>query len=152
MGVPAMAAHFFVFYYGIVADITPPVALAAYAGAAIAKGKPMKTGITATRLAIGAFIIPFVFASSPALLFIDTTWYEVVLITVTATLGMVGVAAGLSGYLVSNMNIVERILAIVGGLMLIVPGLVTDFGGIGLIALVVVIQAFRRRSAITTAA
>ena len=71
---------------------------------------------------------------------------------VSATLGMVGVAAGLSGYLVSNMNIVERILAIVGGLMLIVPGLVTDFGGIGLIALVVVIQAFRRRSAITTAA
>ncbi|MBQ3305341.1 MAG: TRAP transporter large permease subunit, partial [Clostridia bacterium] len=146
MGVPQIAAHFFVFYYGIVADITPPVALAAYAGAAIAKGKPMKTGVTATRLAIGAFIIPFVFAASPALLFIDTVWYEVVLITITATLGMMGVAAGLSGYLLTNMNIVERILTIGGGLALIIPGTLTDFIGLGLIALGVVMQVIRKRS------
>ncbi|MBQ9300977.1 MAG: TRAP transporter large permease subunit, partial [Clostridia bacterium] len=151
MGVPAIAAHFFVFYYGIVADITPPVALAAYAGAAIAKGKPMKTGVTATRLAIGAFIIPFVFAASPALLFIDTTWVEVILITITATLGMVGLAAGLSGYLVSDMNPLERVLAIGGGLMLIMPGLATDFAGIGLIALVLIIQGLRKRSVQTAA-
>ena len=147
MGVPAIAAHFFVFYYGIVADITPPVALAAYAGAAIAKGKPMKTGVTATRLAIGAFIIPFVFAASPALLFIDTVWYEVILITITATLGMVGVAAGLSGYLVADMNIVERALMIGGGLALIVPGTLTDFIGLGIIALGVVMQLFHRKKA-----
>ncbi len=140
MNVPAVAAHFFVFYYGIVADITPPVALAAYAGAAIAKGKPMQTGITATRLAIGAFIIPFVFAVSPALLLIDTVWTQVIVISVTAALGMVGVAAGLSGYLLKNMNIAERVLCIAGGLMLIVPGLATDLGGVGLIALVVLIQ------------
>lgn len=145
MGVPQIAAHFFVFYYGIVADITPPVALAAYAGAAIAKGKPMKTGVTATRLAIGAFIIPFVFAASPALLFIDTVWYEVVLITITATLGMMGVAAGLSGYLLTNMNIIERLLTIGGGLALIVPGTLTDFIGLGLIALGVVMQVLRKR-------
>ena len=145
MGVPQIAAHFFVFYYGIVADITPPVALAAYAGAAIAKGKPMKTGVTATRLAIGAFIIPFVFAASPALLFIDTVWYEVVLITITATLGMIGVAAGLSGYLLTNMNIIERLLTIGGGLALIVPGTLTDFIGLGLIALGVVMQVIRKR-------
>ncbi len=147
MGVPAIAAHFFVFYYGIVADITPPVALAAYAGAAIAKGKPMATGVTATRLAIGAFIIPFVFAASPALLFIDTVWYEVVLITLTATLGMVGVAAGLSGYLLTNMTILERLLLIGGGLALIVPGTLTDFIGLGVIALGVVIQVIRMRKA-----
>ena len=146
MGVPQIAAHFFVFYYGIVADITPPVALAAYAGAAIAKGKPMKTGVTATRLAIGAFIIPFVFAASPALLFIDTVWYEVVLITITATLGMIGVAAGLSGYLLTNMNIIERLLTIGGGLALIVPGTLTDFIGLGLIALGVVMQVIRKRN------
>jgi len=146
MGVPAIAAHFFVFYYGIVADITPPVALAAYAGAAIAKGKPMQTGVTATRLAIGAFIIPFVFAASPALLFIDTVWYEVILITLTATLGMIGVAAGLSGYLLTNMNIIERLLCIGGGLALIVPGTLTDFIGLGLIALGVVMQFLRRRN------
>ncbi len=145
MGVPQIAAHFFVFYYGIVADITPPVALAAYAGAAIAKGKPMKTGVTATRLAIGAFIIPFVFAASPALLFIDTVWYEVILITLTATLGMVGVAAGLSGYLLTDMNIIERILTIGGGLALIIPGTLTDFIGLGVIALGVVMQVLRRR-------
>ena len=147
MGVPAIAAHFFVFYYGIVADITPPVALAAYAGAAIAKGKPMATGVTATRLAIGAFIIPFVFAASPALLFIDTTWYEVVLITITATLGMMGVAAGLSGYLLTPMNIVERVLAIGGGLCLIIPGHLTDVIGIAVVALVVVLQLVRRKAA-----
>ena len=150
MGVPAIAAHFFVFYYGIVADITPPVALAAYAGAAIAKGKPMATGVTATRLAIGAFIIPFVFAASPALLFIDTVWYEVVLITLTATLGMVGVAAGLSGYLLTNMNILDRLLLIGGGLALIVPGTLTDFIGLGVIALGVAFQFLRRKKVQTT--
>ncbi len=147
MGVPVLAAHFFVFYYGIVADITPPVALAAYAGAAIAKGKPMATGVTATRLAVGAFIIPFVFAASPALLFIDTVWYEVILIAITATIGMFGVAAGLSGYLLVNMNILERLLLIGGGLALIIPGTLTDFIGLGLIALGLVLQLPRRKKA-----
>ncbi len=145
MGVPVLAAHFFVFYYGIVADITPPVALAAYAGAAIAKGRPMQTGVTATRLAIGAFIIPFVFAASPALLFIDTVWYEVILIAITATLGMFGVAAGLSGYLMTNMNALERILLIGGGLALIIPGTLTDFIGLGVIALGVLMQFLRSK-------
>ena len=147
MGVPAIAAHFFVFYYGIVADITPPVALAAYAGAAIAKGKPMATGVTATRLAIGAFIIPFVFAASPALLFIDTTAIQVIVVTITATLGMMGVAAGLSGYLLTNMNILERLLCIGGGLALIVPGTLTDIIGLAVIAAGVALQFFRRKRA-----
>ena len=147
MGVPAIAAHFFVFYYGIVADITPPVALAAYAGAAIAKGKPMATGVTATRLAIGAFLIPFVFAASPALLFIDTTAVEVVIVTITATLGMMGVAAGLSGYLVTDMNILERALCVGGGLALIVPGTLTDFIGLGVIAAGVALQFTHRKKA-----
>jgi len=147
MGVPAIAAHFFVFYYGIVADITPPVALAAYAGAAIAKGKPMATGVTATRLAIGAFIIPFVFAASPALLFIDTTAIQVIVVTITATLGMMGVAAGLSGYLLTNMSILERLLCIGGGLALIVPGTLTDIIGLAVIAAGVALQFFRRKRA-----
>ena len=141
MGIPTIAAHFFVFYFGIVADITPPVALAAYAGSAIAKGNPMKTGITATRLAIAAFIIPFVFAYSPSILFVgDVVWYNVILIALTATIGMVGVAAGLSGYLVRPMNVVERVLTIAGGLCLIVPGTLTDMIGLALIALGVVLQ------------
>ena len=141
MGIPTIAAHFFVFYFGIVADITPPVALAAYAGSAIAKGNPMKTGITATRLAIAAFIIPFVFAYSPSILFVgDVVWYDVILIALTATIGMIGVAAGLSGYLVKSMNVLERVLTIAGGLCLIVPGTLTDVIGLALIALGVVLQ------------
>lgn len=136
MNVPKIAAHFFVFYFGIVADITPPVALAAYAGAAIAKAKPMQTGVVATRLAIGAFIIPFVFAYSPSLLLIDTVWYEVILLSITAAIGIFGVASALSGYLYSNMNIVERIVTLAGGMMLIVPGVQTDIIGIALVGLI----------------
>ena len=147
MGIPTIAAHFFVFYFGIVADITPPVALAAYAGSAIAKGNPMKTGVTATRLAIAAFIIPFVFAYSPSLLFIDTVWYDVVLIGLTATIGMVGIAAGLSGYLLRDMNLIERLITIAGGLLLIIPGIWTDLGGVLLIAVILVWQALRRKKA-----
>lgn len=144
MGIPTVAAHFFVFYFGIVADITPPVALAAYAGSAIAKGNPMKTGLTATRLAIAAFIIPFVFAYSPSILFVGESiiWYDVVLIALTATIGMIGVAAGLSGYLMKPMNIIERVLTIGGGLLMIIPGTVTDLAGLALIAIVVLMQVF----------
>ncbi len=146
MGIPKIAAHFFVFYFGIVADITPPVALAAYAGAAIAKAKPMATGVTATRLAIGAFIIPFVFAYSPSLLLIDTVWSEVILLSITAAIGIFGVAAGLSGYLVAEMNLLERVITMAGGLMLIIPGIATDLGGIALVGLVFLWQMMRRRA------
>ena len=140
MGIPVIASHFFVFYYGIVADITPPVALAAYAGSAIAKGNPMKTGVTATRLAIAAFIIPFIFALSPAMLFIDTTWIEVLQIIVTSVVGMYGIAAGLSGYMLKPMNIIERLVAIAGGLLLIIPGTMTDIFGVILVGLIALIQ------------
>ena len=143
MSIPKIAAHFFVFYFGIVADITPPVALAAYAGAAIAKAKPMQTGITATRLAIGAFIIPFVFAYSPSLLLIDTVWYEVILLSITAAIGIFGVAAGLSGYFYTNMNLFERLITMAGGLILIIPGVLTDVIGIGLVGLAFLWQYVR---------
>ena len=140
MGVPTIAAHFFVFYFGIVADITPPVALAAYAGSAIAKSNPMKTATTATRLAIAAFIIPFVFAFNPDMLLIDATLGSILTISITSVLGMIGVAAGLSGYLLKKMNIVERVLAVVGGLLLVIPGTVTDIIGIVLTLIVLALQ------------
>ena len=148
MGIPTIAAHFFVFYFGIVADITPPVALAAYAGSAIAQGNPMKTGLTATRLAIAAFIIPFVFAYSPMILFVGESilWYEVVLTVITAVIGMIGVAAGLSGYLLGNMNIVQRIVTILGGVLLIIPGVWTDAAGIALVAVAVVWQMLEKKN------
>ena len=145
MGVPDIAAHFFVFYFGIVADLTPPVALAAYAGAAIAQANPMKTAFTATKLAIGAFIVPYVFALSPAMLFIDTTVFEVILICITSLVGMFAVSASLQGYLFCKMPWYERIISAVGGLMLIYPGLVTDSIGLALLAVVVLLQLIDRK-------
>ena len=141
LGIPAVAAHFFVFYFGIVADITPPVALAAYAGSAIAKSNPMKTGINATKLAIAAFIVPYVFAYSPALLFDNVSGvFEVVQICVSALLGIFGVAACLNGFLYKKINAVFRVLLLGGGLTLIIPGTLTDVIGLVLVVGVVVIQ------------
>ena len=140
MGVPAVAAHFFVFYFGIVADLTPPVALAAYAGAAIAQANPMKTALTSTKLAIAAFIVPYVFALNPAMLLIDTTAGQVILICVTSLIGIFGVSAALEGYLKTRMAWYERVASCIGGLMLIFPGVTTDIIGVTLVALVFVIQ------------
>ncbi len=134
MGVPIMAAHFFVFYFGIVADITPPVALAAYAGSAIAKSNPMRTAFNATRLAIAAFIIPYVFCFSPQMLLIDSNVSEVAVIYVTSLIGIFGVAAALEGYLFTDMKIADRLMLAAGGLLMITPGLVTDAIGLALIA------------------
>ena len=145
MGVPIIAAHFFVFYFGIVADLTPPVALAAYAGAAIAQANPMKTAVTATKLAIGAFIVPYVFALSPAMLLIDTTPIEVILITITSLVGMFAVAASLEGYMLHHMPWYQRIMSIVGGLLLIYPGIVTDTIGIALVVIVVAVQVITKK-------
>ena len=104
LGIPVLAAHFFVFYFGIVADITPPVALAAYAGSAIAKAPPMKTAFNASKLAIGAFVVPYIFALNPAMLLIDTTAVQVVLVIVTSIVGIFGVAAALNGYLRGRLH------------------------------------------------
>ena len=145
MGVPVLAAHFFVFYFGIVADLTPPVALAAYAGAAIAGANPMKTALQATKLAIGAFIVPYVFALNPAMLFVDTTAGEVILIVITSLIGMFGVSSGLEGYMFRKASWWERLLSVAGGLLLIYPGLVTDVIGLVLVALVAVIQLLEKR-------
>ena len=117
IGVTKMAAHFFVFYFGIVADITPPVALAAYAGSAIAKADPMKTGFNATKLAIAAFIVPYIFAFSPQMLFVDVTGaFQVVQICISALLGIFGVAAALNGFLYRPIPALLRVAMAVGGL------------------------------------
>ncbi len=140
MGVPDIAAHFFVFYFGIVADLTPPVALAAYAGAAIAQANPMKTAFTATKLAIGAFIVPYVFALNPAMLFVETSALDVILICITSIIGIFGVSAALEGFFLHRMTWYERIISAVGGLCLIFPGLVTDIVGIALVGFVFILQ------------
>jgi len=146
MGIPIVAAHFFVFYFGIVADLTPPVALAAYAGAAIGQANPMKTAFTATKLAIGAFIVPYVFALNPAMLFINvTSVWEVVLIIITSLVGIFGVSASLEGWLLRRMSWVERGVCLVGGLLLIYPGIVTDLIGLALVATVVAFQFIMKK-------
>ena len=142
IGVPKIAAHFFVFYFGIVADITPPVALAAYAGSAIAKSNPMKTGINATKLAIGAFIVPYIFCLNPAMLFIDTTALTVVQIVVTSLFGIFGVAAAMNGFLFRKISWPVRIIVCVAGLLMMDPALLTDIIGIVLMAAVVAWQYF----------
>ena len=153
MGVPTIAAHFFVFYFGIVADITPPVALAAYAGSAIAKSDPMKTGVNATRLAIAAFIVPYVFAMDPTMMFVGVEhWYQVVLICITSIIGIYGVASGLAGYTFTDMPWYIRILAIAGGLLLLAPSTWTDIAGLAVVAGVIAIQYLMSRKQKTPAA
>lgn len=141
MGVPTIAAHFFVFYFGIVADITPPVALAAYAGAAIAKADPMKTALNATKLAIAAFIVPYMLALNPVMVLVDVTGpIQVVRIIVTSFIGICGIASGLTGFMLTELNILQRLIMIAGGLMLINPSTITDIAGIAVFALMIVWQ------------
>jgi len=140
IGVPKIAAHFFVFYFGIVADITPPVALAAYAGSAIAKSNPMKTGINASKLAIGAFIVPYIFCMNPAMLLIDVTALSMVQIVISSAVGIFGVAAALNGFLFKHMNPVVRVAIFAAGIMMMDPQLVTDILGIVLFCAVFIWQ------------
>ena len=154
IGIPMIAAHFFVFYFGIVADITPPVALAAYAGAAIAKAKPMKTALNATRLAIAAFIVPYVFALNPAMLFADAAGVignvgalDVILIVISALVGIYSVAAGLGGYLEDDLNPILRIVLCAGGLCLLIPGALTDLLGLVVLVGVIALQRMTKKKA-----
>ena len=147
MGVPVLAAHMFVFYFGIIADVTPPVALAAFAGAGIAGGNALRTGVNAAKLAIAAFIIPYMFVLSPVILMIDATIPGLVMTTLTAIIGMVALSSALIGYLADNCRIYERIILAVGGLLLIDPGTVTDLTGIALFAIVLFFQLRRKKQA-----
>lgn len=145
LGVPVLAAHMFVFYFGIIADITPPVALAAYAGSAISGGNALKTGINASKLAIAAFLIPYIFVYSPVLLMINATPFSLIMATGTALLGMIALSASMIGYFIAPTNWVERILLFAGGLMMIDPGSITDILGIILLAILCGFQYYKKR-------
>lgn len=147
MDMHVLAANMFVFYFGIVADITPPVALAAYAGSAIAKAPPMKTAFNATRLAIAAFIIPYIFAFNNAMIFVgdDVTVWSVASITISATLGMLSIASGLMGYLIHDLKWISRIALIAGGLLMIIPGTVSDIAGFAVLAAIFVLQTIENK-------
>lgn len=145
LGVPRLAAHLFAFYFGIIADVTPPVALAAYAGSGIAKSNPMQTGIQASKLAIAAFLIPYIFVLSPSLLLINATWGSIIHNSFTAILGMIGVGASVVGFLTTRLTWYERVMLFVGGLLLIDPGLLTDLVGAGLLLISYLSQKMRSR-------
>ena len=142
-GVAPLAAHMFVFYFGIVADITPPVCLAAYAGAGIARANPFKTGVTAVKLAIAAFIIPFIFIYNPILVFVDVTILKLIFSVATALLGMIGVSSAVIGYFIRNSRVWERFVMFGAGLMLIIPEWTSSAIGLALIVMIWFIQKRR---------
>ncbi|WP_259455866.1 TRAP transporter fused permease subunit [Bacillus sp. PK3_68] len=136
-GVPALSAHMFVFYFGIIADITPPVALAAFAAAGVSGGEPVRTGIISSKLAIAAFIIPYIFVISPQLMLIDTTWIEALWVISTAFVGMIAIGAGMIGYWMRRLNFLERAVAVIIGFLLIYPEGI--YSAIGLVAFVLML-------------
>lgn len=144
MHVPVLAAHMFAFYFGIVADVTPPVALAAYAGAGIAGANPMKTGVTAAKLAIAAFVVPYIFILAPQLLMINATAPTILMAMVTAIIGMWGLSLAMIGFCQHPLNVLQRIAFFIGGLCLIIPGSMTDL--IGIVILFLGYQWQRRNS------
>ncbi|QCJ42834.1 TRAP transporter permease [Bacillus sp. S3] len=140
LGVPDLSAHLFVFYFGIVADITPPVALAAFAAAAISGGEPFKTGVESSKLAISAFIIPYMFVLSPELLMIDTTWTYLIWVVFTAFIGMIAISAGVIGFWMRKMYWIERVLVFISGLCLIYPEKISDIIGLVSFGLLLALQ------------
>jgi len=145
MGVPILAAHMFVFYFGIIADVTPPVALAAYAGSGISGGNALRTGINASKLAIAAFIIPYMFVLNPELILMHGVTLNLGLSLLTALVGMVALSSSLIGYLAAPLKNFERLILGAGGLMMIKPGLVTDIAGVAIFAAILFLQ-LRKKS------
>jgi len=130
-GISPMAAHFFAFYFGNVSNITPPVALAAYAAAPIAGASPMATGWQATRLGAASFLLPFLFIYGPALL-MEGAWYETIQVTFTAALGLTSIALAITGYFMTTVPVWQRVIFFASSIFLIEPSLITDAIGVGL--------------------
>lgn len=145
IAIPVLAGHMFVFYFGIVADITPPVALAAFAATGISGGEPIRTGVNASKLAIAAFIIPYMFILRPEMLMIDTNAGEVILILVTSIIGMIGIGAAMIGYWYRSLHPFERVISLIGGLFMIFPGTFTDVIGLIFFAFMIAIQLLFKR-------
>ena len=146
LGIPILQAHMFVFYFGIIADVTPPVALAAYAGSGISGGNALRTGVNASKLAIAAFIIPYMFVLSPELLMISPDVSHIVVTVLTAIIGMIALSSALIGYLAANCAVWERLALIAAGLMMIKPGIMTDIAGVAIFAVILLLQTKRKKA------
>lgn len=143
--VPVIAAHLFVFYFGIVADITPPVALAAYAGSGLAQSNPMQTAIQAVRIAVGAFLVPYMFVLSPELLMVDAHWGTFILALGSAVLGMFSLGTAVVGYIDRRLSWVERFLLVSSGLGLLHVGLISDVTGLAVFGGIYIYQKYMSR-------
>ena len=143
LGVNPLAAHLFILYFGVIADLTPPVAVAAYAAAGISGGNSMKTGFIAVRLAVAGFMIPYIFALDPGLLFIDSTILHTAVLIITSLAGVLALGAAAGGYLIDHVKLHERIILIISALALLRPGLSTDIVGIVLLVGVIFLQKSR---------
>ncbi|RFU70390.1 TRAP transporter permease [Peribacillus saganii] len=128
LGIPLIAAHMFILYFGVFADITPPVALASYAGAGIANASPMKTGMTTVKIAIIGFIVPYMFVYFPSLLWIGKT-SDIIIATITSILAIISLAAALQGYMLRPTTKLERLILLISGALLLVPEHVSDLIG-----------------------
>ncbi len=157
LGVNLMAAHLFILYFGVVADVTPPVALAAYAGAGIAGANSMKTGVQAFKLALAGFIVPYIFAIDSHLILVDTVvgstvtfipFYQAIPTIVTAVLGIFCLATAVEGYFVTPTKIYERLILLGAALLLLKPGLLSDGIGLGVLILIYLLQKAREKKQI----
>jgi TRAP transporter 4TM/12TM fusion protein len=144
LGIPTIAAHMFAFYYAIISAITPPVALAVYAGAGLAGSNIWKTGFAAVRLGAPGFIIPFMFAYSPSLLLVGEPW-TILTSIVTASVGVIMLAGGMIGWFLRQTSVFERICLLGGAILLIKPGYYTDLVGLGILAFIIVLQKLRKK-------
>ena len=145
LGVPPMAAYMFVFYFGIAADLTPPVALAAYAGAGIAGSDPMKTGVTSFKLALAGFLVPYIYVYNPMLLFIDVEPFYMAQAICTALIGVFLLAMFTIGYFKAHLAWYMRVLAFVGAICLLIPGTISDLFGLAVLAVIYVMQTAKAK-------
>jgi TRAP-type uncharacterized transport system fused permease subunit len=140
MGVPPLVAHMFVFYFGILANLTPPVALAAFAGAGIAGGNPTKTGLQAVKLALAGFVVPYIFAFSPELLMIDASPLTIVIVAITAIIGVISLGAAVEVYIIDHLNTINRLILLIGAILLMIPGMTTDLMGLAIFIGIIIYQ------------
>jgi len=144
MGIPVVAAHLFIFYYGCFAAVTPPVALSSYLAAAIAKADPIKTALTGLKLTSTAFLMPFIFAFSPALLLLDTPLLDTITVVLSSIIGVAALSWSLQGFLIRPLNMVLRVVLFLSAIVLIKPGLTSDVIGISIILSVLIYQYLKK--------
>ncbi|MBU5465318.1 TRAP transporter permease [Virgibacillus sp. MSJ-26] len=144
-GVEPFVSHMFVFYFGILANLTPPVALAAFAGAGISGGEPNRTGFISLKLAVAGILVPYIFVYSPELLMQGTNVANIIWITITAAIGIIALGAAIEGYLIEHINLIVRLFAAAGAITLVIPGVWTDLIGFSLLMIVIITQLFSRK-------